>query len=121
MKIRHAAALALVGWYLMAPSVSYDKEGHVKAPPAAWDTSISHWDSLGAFDSASTCQAVQHGVKADIAKKLKEKFHASADIPGMNSALSHATSVEQLDWLAFAATRLAAECIATDDPRLKGN
>ena len=41
MKLRHAAALALVGWYLMVPLSRND--------------SLTKWDHYGSFDSAAAC------------------------------------------------------------------
>jgi hypothetical protein len=64
---------------------------------------------------------VLRGVKKDIGKTLKQKFNVSADVVGVGSAIKNAKDIDQLDWLQFAVTRLTAECIATDDPRLKGN
>jgi len=48
MKLRHAAALALAGWYLMIP-------------PKRWlagaDIPLSKWIILNSFDSADECEA----------------------------------------------------------------
>jgi len=45
MKLRQAAALALIGWYLMAP------------PSTALNESrFSHWDIIRGFDTADMCQ-----------------------------------------------------------------
>jgi len=49
MKALHAAALALVGWYLMAPPMylpTYDVD--VDAP-------LSKWKIVGSFDTADEC------------------------------------------------------------------
>ena len=52
MKSRHAAALALVGWYLMAPATTCEpKPCHVE------NYSIGNWGSLGSFDTAEACTA----------------------------------------------------------------
>jgi hypothetical protein len=45
MKPRHAAALALVGWYLMVPPSE-----HVNLP-------ISRWNHIASFDTADKCEA----------------------------------------------------------------
>ena len=47
MKIRHAAALALVGWYLLVPL-----PGDPGAP-------ISLWSQIGSYDTAKECTAAQ--------------------------------------------------------------
>lgn len=46
-RLRHAAALALVGWYLMVPP-----SHHLLAPIADW----AHFDS---YDSATECRDAQ--------------------------------------------------------------
>ncbi|MGD0290232.1 MAG: hypothetical protein ABSC63_11340 [Candidatus Binataceae bacterium] len=49
MTLRHAAALALVGWYLMVPPLSSDgKEIDTAAK-------LSQWDARLRFDRASDC------------------------------------------------------------------
>jgi hypothetical protein len=45
MKPRHAAALAIVGWYLMAP------------PPQDLHAPISKWVMKGSYDTADACFA----------------------------------------------------------------
>jgi len=53
MNPRHAAALALVGWYLMQPTV-FGKQGH-----QAFDNSeaeISEWTAVSSYDSAAQCE-----------------------------------------------------------------
>ncbi len=44
MKPRHAAALALVGWYLMVPA-----PGNESAP-------LQYWSQLGSYDTAKACE-----------------------------------------------------------------
>ena len=48
MKLRHAAALALVGWYLMTPPFVNNR--------ADLNTPLSRWTILGSFDSAEKCE-----------------------------------------------------------------
>jgi hypothetical protein len=64
--IRHAAALALVGWYLMVPPLTrfwwIGPERYDNAAP------LSRWTNAQAFDRAQPCQVAQqstglgHGV-----------------------------------------------------------
>jgi len=50
MNPRHAAALALVGWYLMSPPMlSNGAENH--------SATLRKWDIIGSFDSAQQCEA----------------------------------------------------------------
>ena len=54
MNLRHAAALALVGWYLMVPLSQGDP--------------IPKWDHYGSFDSASECTtARENAIRAGVA------------------------------------------------------
>jgi hypothetical protein len=48
MKLRHAAALALVGWYLMVPP---SQRGGVSL-----DAPLRSWRSFGNYDTARDCE-----------------------------------------------------------------
>jgi hypothetical protein len=91
MNRRHAAALTLVGWYLMAPPISSVKS---KRNPSsglydAYSTRpLGAWEIDGSYDTARECRAALD----------KANQQAKQGCPDC-SAL--------------------AECIATDDPRLK--
>ena len=52
MKLLHAAALALVGWYLMVPPLEQNREHDPSAP-------ISRWTINGRYDSAAKCAKAQ--------------------------------------------------------------
>ena len=47
MKFRHAAGVALVGWYLMLPLV---KDGKTEYAP------IQDWAHVGSYDTAKECE-----------------------------------------------------------------
>ena len=51
VSLRHAAALALVGWYLMVPRSFPDN------PLPQWKAPISEWDRYGDFASKAKCEA----------------------------------------------------------------
>jgi hypothetical protein len=53
VKPRHAAALALIGWYLMAPPVH-----PVSKTMYEWDSSrsLSEWMIVASFDTAAECR-----------------------------------------------------------------
>jgi hypothetical protein len=89
----HAAALALVGWYLMVPRFAA-----VHAP-------LSKWDTVRVLDSAKQCQSDRDSLVATAEKELQS-----------NKGLAVETKSGGTEY--FDAT--AAQCIATDDPRLKG-
>jgi len=48
--LRRAAALALVGWYLMVPPLT-SRTGPIKR-----DSPLSKWETWFAFDTANECQ-----------------------------------------------------------------
>ncbi len=51
MKPGHAAALALVGWYLMMPPMDENHKIYMDLP-------IGQWQVLDSFDSAQECRQV---------------------------------------------------------------
>ena len=93
MNLRHAAALALVGWYLMIPPHPTDTTLDSDAP-------LSKRRVYDAFDTAATCDTARASEEQD----WKSKADADPD-----NALAKFL-VKSL---------LTSQCIATDDPRLK--
>jgi hypothetical protein len=98
MNARHAAAFALVGWYLMVPPLGSDHKLDASAPLSKWTIVIR-----GSFDTARQC----------------DERHMK-DVDGVNEFLrSHLHSIpatadqESIDAVS------AEKCIATDDPRLR--
>ena len=98
MKPRHAAALALVGWYLMAPPVRQPN-----GEPAYVDEHAAYrdWKILHEFKTADECEAGQARAKSDA-----ENGNLSVGV----------VDVDPAPWLAQQAE---AQCVASDDPRLK--
>src|SRR5882724_6408228 len=96
MKPRHAAALALVGWYLMIPPLT-NRTGPIEreAPLVKWET----WTS---FDTAAECQARIETLTGAAIGRLKAQTAAAA------------TPQRIMDL-----RLLSAQCVANDDPRLK--
>ncbi len=107
MNLRHAAALALVGWYLMVPPSLADTSwicGHsfsaelsrewlgwgrgcdTMQRTVAFDAPVSQWREAAPFETLAECEAD------------RETLHKSSEsaTPSFN-----------------------AQCVATDDPRLK--
>ena len=106
MKPRHAAALALVGWYLMLPPMN-EKGVYTQ-------DSISDWDHVGSYDSAAECdqtaRQMQDGIAAIGDQEFKERSQREAAQNG-KMAISRADALKRA---------YAAQCVASDDPRLKG-
>jgi len=98
MKPRHAAALALVGWYLLVPPLT---SGTVlrNAP-------LSQWEQVKSFDTADACEKnvtfLGSIYDSEAVKRAAAETGKAADL---------AVGKKRMD---------AAICISTDDSRLKG-
>jgi hypothetical protein len=104
MNPRHAAALALVGWYLMAPPVRQPKR-----EPAYVDEHAAYrdWKTLHDFRTADECEAGRARAKSDA---------ENGKLTAFDGGYAGVLDVDPAPWLA---QQIEAECIATDDPRLK--
>jgi hypothetical protein len=94
MKLRHAAALALVGWSLMMPPprpVGDHFKTNFSAP-------LSKWATMRTFDSQSQCET---------ARAVYQQKPTGNLVIMLGAAEAQATTK-------------AAQCVADDDPRLKG-
>lgn len=96
MNLRHATALALVGWYLMVPPFAALNETH-----------LSHWDLISSFDTAVECENAMHAVAE------------RANDPKFMAEEAKRLKAQGFDLKAGARRFAAARCISTDDPRLK--
>lgn len=92
MTVRHAAALALAGWYLMVPPYSSGRTG-IRFD---FDAPLINWQLARSFDSAEDCEAF----KLEALKVSTEQ--------GIKRSRKITTSVWSV-----------GDCIASDDPRLK--
>jgi hypothetical protein len=93
MKPRHAAALALVVWYLLYPPWSEEQQGVDPSLP------INRWYEVATFDSSTDCEARKLKVLQEMEKQTQEPT------PGKLATM------ERL--------RHQAKCASADDPRLK--
>jgi hypothetical protein len=104
MKPRHAAALALVGWYLLAPVVykpaNSDSATSPYKPFTDLGAPLSTWTNYGAFDSASDCNSE------------RERRIARADKDATLPTKTDAAVAVIESWQHM-------ECVSTDDPRLE--
>jgi hypothetical protein len=101
MNLRHAAALALVGWYLMMPPP--DNVGSLRR---FWEGSLAGWSIKSSFDSSKECESARQ----------KELADAHASIPREGELADNGVITDKGVFIP-----LTLLCIATDDPRLKGN
>jgi len=102
LKLRHAAALALVGWYLMTP------------PPAFttgfdWETHLRLWVRRGNYASAVECERALNQLRDETQFQKERDLQSAAE---MDANLDGRTIAQ------YKAVRLA-KCVSTDDPRLK--
>jgi hypothetical protein len=101
VKLHHAAALALVGWYLMVPPYSGSPRRYDDLRP------LKEWKSVGqVHDSLAEC-------KRDKAAKFAQMYA----VLGVASTKWHLNrDILVLNWKN---ARMATQCIATGDPRLE--
>jgi hypothetical protein len=92
MKLHHAAALVLVGWYLFLPPTSPDHSVDTKAPLSLW------FKANHRFSSLSECKKVKQQL-VDLHIKPYSSEHEREKAEG----------------------EMAAICVSSDDPRLKGD
>lgn len=90
MNLRHAAALALVGWCLMIPPLSRSSSGEIGSD---FSRPLSEWFPVGVYDTEADCDKEINAMNQRAASMARE--HRTM------LSLSH------------------AQCIASDDPRLK--
>ncbi len=103
METRHAAAFAIIAWYLMIPPVNVDNRVDAGAPLSKWRKSVS-------FDSAKECE---RSLKDAIENPMTPfEYHAAADAT-LKARMLPLSKSEM--------TRRTQEsvCISADDPRLK--
>ena len=89
------------GWYLLFPPLS--SNGQSINP----DAPLSQWHALGSYDSASQCMI---GLTA-VRNSANRTNYDTSITPGGVPALSYTDFLSRV---------LHSQCIATDDPRLKG-
>jgi hypothetical protein len=127
MNLRHAAALAFVGWYLMMLLIM-NKEPVEICPP----------DSIGSKTSASGCGQLHYiynearvDPKAPLSKwsvacysdsmrdcqAFLDKFKKAKSDRNLERNRSQKSNGDEMDQT----LGTSAQCVASDDPRLKGN
>ena len=102
-KIRHVAALALVGWYLMMPPDSAKIPHNVDAEAA-----LSRWIVVATFDADDDCEKALAGVQKTEQDPIElDKTGKLARFQKHDAGLGKARAVN-------------AACVESDDFRLKG-
>jgi hypothetical protein len=105
MKPRHAAALALIGWYLLLPP----KQGLIVKPAAP----MRDWKIEQSFKTIRECEDFRHNVAT--ATLVLENIRIARALAGEieidpNTEMGHIADVLGDEAL--------LECVASDDPRL---
>jgi hypothetical protein len=112
MNPRHAAALVLVGWYLMTPPQKYGDD-----PDAV---PLGRWAISQSFDSARPCEYAR---KKMIAKFRNDMVNEDGTDKQTWDAVNDVFSSPSTKKTPFEGTKINARefavCVATDDPRLK--
>ena len=104
MKPRHAAALALVGWYLMTPPPALFHDAHRGS-----QAHLSLWEIRGNYTSAVDCEKALTKVQNEMLRKEQDDLETAAR--------ADANLDDQANY-AYEAAHLA-RCLSADDPRLK--
>ena len=102
MRIRHIAALALTGWYLMAPGykdwVMFQKYAQGADYPGPIYSPVKDWDRIGVFDTVAKCSSARRSL---LRKNAAQPGSAAETFPQFQAR--------------------GAQCIRSDDPSLKGD
>jgi hypothetical protein len=128
MKLRHAAALTLVGWYLLAPLPQISPTTHLPTSQADLNVPFRYWMHWSSFDSAKKCEVErQRQIRLYFQNHAKfQKEQSVQQEEAFEKGLDHAEN-RPTGWnhalhgsYGFGVTSaLSAQCIGTDDPRLE--
>jgi hypothetical protein len=99
MEFRLAAALALVGWYLMIP------------PQAAVHAPLSQWNRVESYATNDLCESA----KDFSIQMINHPASLGPDVPARVHQIGPARMTEIRQQVS------ASQCIASDDPSLKEN
>jgi hypothetical protein len=136
MTSRHAAALALVGWYLMVPPFKHSWTGDVQywmglvpgllpsgqtsvpiVDRCTPDAPLWEWTQFDEYETLSECKSgqekAQNKTRAQI-ESAEKALQETVKDAGPSKA-EKLRNEEEVD------CALYAKCISTDDPRLKPN
>jgi hypothetical protein len=104
MKLCHAAALVLVGWYLMLPPLQFVGPANDPYSLAIVDSAapLSQWLPMMTFKSLQECD----NFSTYLARNLRKSVKAERDKKDVEALIGI--------WLG------KYQCVATDEPRLKG-
>jgi hypothetical protein len=104
MDLRHAAVLAFTGWYLLAAPVRQPKS---EPPYLDEHAAYRDWKILHAFKTVDDCEGGQKRAVLDA---------ESRNLTAWSGGFAGIIDTDPKPWLT---QQIDAECIASDDPRLK--
>ena len=116
MNFRHAAALALVGWYLMVPPPGPPRSAGANTAPPNHTAPLNQWTIRNSYDSAQACEAAKKTDLDTATTNMDKQHHLAEQRQGLwpdNFSNQEFLVADQFEY----ATE--ALCISTDDPRLK--
>ncbi|MGD0119685.1 MAG: hypothetical protein ABSD30_16580 [Candidatus Binatus sp.] len=113
MNLRHTAALALVGWYLMVPPASDWKRFQATEEVSSYFAHLrpfypapfEKWKKLGEFYSQVNCESTREFIVRHDGKVESRPMPSNASLASIPNAKQYQAN--------------QATCIASDDPRLK--
>ena len=116
MKPRHAAALALVGWYLMVPPPGPPRSTGANTAPPNKNAPLNQWTTRNSYDSAQACEAAMRKDLDTATTNVDEQHHLTEQRQGLwpdNFSDQEFLVADQFEYAK------EAVCISTDDPSLK--
>jgi hypothetical protein len=128
MTSRHAAAFALLGWYLMTPPPQLDPNTHLPNGNPDLGAPYKYWRNEGSFDSAKECK-IERESDIELHRQIDAKIRREHRSEQQETALElkmdetyHAPKGWSHGMRDFGMTAaISAECISSDDTRLKGD
>jgi len=121
MNLRHAAALALVGWYLVTPhALPNSREPNLSLP-------LSQWVRRGPLPSKSDCEDRRSAAlrqnddpaQREEMKKQLPSVRAEIQREWPNQKMPPDSYFDKDYWDDLRRILKLSQCIASDDPRLK--
>jgi hypothetical protein len=105
MKSHAVLSLSLIGWYLLIPPV-FSPMGEHSRSFNDLTAPLNKWDIWARFDSQISCEKEKENLRIEAPVRLKfAREHPDKDTNGNIVAVSEAWQY--------------ADCVASDDPRLK--
>lgn len=92
MTLHRAAAITLIGWYLMIPPLDKSNQPDFSVP-------LSSYMQASAYDTAAECESAKSNALENVSRSIKRK--------------------EKVDGLSV--SMAAGLCVEADDPRLNQN